>query len=98
MSALVSFHDAMTGIRVPRPSPARPSHPAEVELPTGTVTFLLTDIEGSTRLWETVPDAMKAALVLRQRVVVRVIQALGGVVVRSRGEGDRFVGVFPSAA
>src|SRR6266576_7309928 len=30
------------------------------ELPAGTVTFLLTDIEGSTRLWETVPDAMEA--------------------------------------
>src|SRR4051812_48971603 len=33
-----------------------------VDLPTGTVTFLLTDIEGSTRLWETAPDAMEAAL------------------------------------
>ena len=32
------------------------------DLPAGTVTFLLTDIEGSTRLWETVPDAMTEAL------------------------------------
>ena len=31
-------------------------------LPAGTVTFLLTDIEGSTRLWETVPEAMEVAL------------------------------------
>jgi hypothetical protein len=31
-------------------------------LPGGTVTFLLTDIEGSARLWETVPDAMEVAL------------------------------------
>jgi len=30
--------------------------------PTGTITFLFTDIEGSTRLWETHLDAMKAAL------------------------------------
>ena len=97
MSALVSFHDAMTGIRVPRPSPARPSHPAEVELPTGTVTFLLTDIEGSTRLWETVPDAMKAALELHNRLVTDVIETHGGVVVTSRGEGDSFFAVFPSA-
>jgi hypothetical protein len=32
------------------------------ELPAGTVTFLLTDIEGSTRLWETEPEAMEVAL------------------------------------
>src|SRR5215469_5805612 len=35
---------------------------AVADLPAGTVTFLLTDIEGSTRLWETVPEAMEAAL------------------------------------
>src|SRR5215510_13937113 len=35
--------------------------PGGVELPVGTVTFLLTDIEGSTRLWETVPEAVEAA-------------------------------------
>ena len=32
------------------------------ELPTGTVTLLLADVEGSTRLWETQPDAMTAAI------------------------------------
>ena len=32
------------------------------ELPTGTVTFLFTDLEGSTRLWEEQPEAMKGAL------------------------------------
>jgi class 3 adenylate cyclase len=31
-------------------------------LPTGTVTFLFTDIEGSTRLWEQHPEAMRQAL------------------------------------
>ena len=36
-------------------SAASPAGPDEAELPTGTVTFLLTDIEGSTRLWEAVP-------------------------------------------
>ena len=33
-----------------------------MSLPSGTVTFLFTDIEGSTRLWETHPAAMQAAL------------------------------------
>ena len=36
--------------------------PGGAELPVGTITFLLTDIEGSTRLWETVPEAMEVAL------------------------------------
>ena len=34
-------------------------------LPSGTVTFLFTDIEGSTTLWEQHPEAMRAALCLR---------------------------------
>src|SRR5215475_9468045 len=38
-------------------SPAGPGQPAD--LPAGTVTFLLTDVEGSTRLWESVPEAME---------------------------------------
>jgi predicted ATPase/class 3 adenylate cyclase len=97
MSALVSFQDAMTGIRAPRLSPARPTQRGEVELPAGTVTFLLTDIEGSTRLWETVPDAMEVALERHNRLVTEVIEGHGGVVVTSRGEGDSFFAVFPSA-
>src|SRR6266513_3636036 len=67
------------------------------ELPAGTVTFLLTDIEGSTRLWETVPDAMEAALERHNRLVTGVIDDHGGVVVTSRGEGDSFFAVFASA-
>ena len=39
------------------------------ELPAGTVTFLLTDIEGSTRLWETVPEAMEVALERHNRLL-----------------------------
>ena len=60
------------------------------ELPAGTVTFLLTDIEGSTRLWETVPDAMEVALELHNRLLGDVIAGHGGVVVTARGEGDSF--------
>src|SRR6266576_3337630 len=67
------------------------------ELPAGTVTFLLTDIEGSTRLWETVPHGMEVALERHNRLVTGVIEDHGGVVVTSRGEGDSFFTVFPSA-
>ena len=42
---------------------AGPGEPGEVDLPTGSVTYLLTDIEGSTRLWETVPEAMELSLI-----------------------------------
>src|SRR5256714_13296340 len=67
------------------------------ELPAGTVTFLLTDIEGSTRLWETVPEAMEVALERHNRIVTEVIDGHGGGGVTSRGEGDRFFAAFASA-
>src|SRR5262245_8889902 len=70
---------------------------AEVELPAGTVTFLLTDIEGSTRLWESVPEAMEEALERHNRLVTGVIEDHGGVVVTSRGEGDSVFAAFASA-
>jgi predicted ATPase/class 3 adenylate cyclase len=77
--------------------PAGPGESAGVGLPAGTVTFLLTDIEGSTRLWESVPDAMEVALERHNRLVTEVIGGHGGVVVTSRGEGDSFFAVFSSA-
>src|SRR5262249_41512217 len=71
--------------------------PGGAELPAGTVTFLLTDIEGSTRLWETVPEAMEVALGRHNRLRTEVIGEHGGVVVTSRGEGDSVFAAFPSA-
>jgi class 3 adenylate cyclase len=61
------------------------------------VTFLLTDIEGSTRLWETEPEAMEVALQRHDRLLAEVIAGHSGVVVISRGEGDSFFAVFHSA-
>jgi predicted ATPase/class 3 adenylate cyclase len=77
--------------------PAGTGEGGDAGLPAGTVTFLLTDIEGSTRLWETVPDAMEVALEAHNRLVAGMIGEHGGVVVVSRGEGDSFFAVFPSA-
>ena len=48
------------------------------ELPRGTVTFLFTDIEGSTRLWEEHPDAMQPALALHDEIVGAAIATHDG--------------------
>jgi len=65
-------------------------------LPAGTVTFLFTDIEGSTRLWETHADAMRAALARHDALLERAISAAAGYIFK-RG-GDSFCAVFIRAA
>jgi predicted ATPase/class 3 adenylate cyclase len=91
-----SFAGTAVSAGAPPVSSAGPGEPGEAELPAGTVTFLLTDIEGSTRLWETVAEAMEVALEQHNRLLSTVIEGQGGVVVTSRGEGDSFFAVFPS--
>src|SRR5215470_17964999 len=67
------------------------------EVPTGTVTFLFTDIEGSTARWERHPQAMRAALARHDALLQEGIAAQGGVVVTERGEGDSFFALFARA-
>jgi predicted ATPase/class 3 adenylate cyclase/DNA-binding CsgD family transcriptional regulator len=67
-------------------------------LPTGTVTLLLADVEGSTRLWETQPEQMTAALALLNRTVDHAIAAHDGVRPLEQGEGDSFVAAFARAS
>ncbi len=68
-----------------------------VDLPDGTVTFLFTDIEGSTSLWEEAPDSMMDALRLHDSTIDSATADHGGIPVKPRGEGDsRFI-VFTSA-
>ncbi len=67
-------------------------------LPTGTVTLLLADVEGSTRLWETQPEQMTAALALLSRTVNQAIAAHEGVRPLEQGEGDSFVAAFARAS
>jgi predicted ATPase/class 3 adenylate cyclase len=92
-----TFADATVSIDIPRRSAAGPGEPGGVELPAGTRTFLLTDIEGSTRLWESEPEAMEVTLQRHDRLLAEVIESHGGAVVTSRGEGDSFFAVFRSA-
>jgi class 3 adenylate cyclase len=66
-------------------------------LPTGTVTFLFTDVEGSTRLWEEHPEGMRRALVQHDAIIDAAVGGHRGVVVRPRGEGDSRFAVFARA-
>lgn len=66
------------------------------DLPTGTVTFLFTDIEGSTRLWEDRPDEMRAALARHDEIVRASIEGHGGHVFATGGDG--FAVAFAAAA
>ena len=68
------------------------------ELPTGTVTLLLADVEGSTRLWETQPDEMTAALARLNSAVADLVASHGGVRPVEQGEGDSFVVAFARAS
>ena len=56
-------------------------------LPTGTVTFLFTDLAGSTRLWQEHPEAMKPALARHDEIVRTAIEAHSGFVVKTTGDG-----------
>jgi predicted ATPase/class 3 adenylate cyclase len=67
-------------------------------LPEGTLTFFLTDIQGSTALWDRRPDAMGDLVARHDALLSSAIQRHGGHVVRSRGEGDSCFAVFSNAS
>jgi class 3 adenylate cyclase len=67
-------------------------------LPTGTVTLLLADVEGSTRLWETQPKEMSAAIARLDATLAELIAIHGGVRPVEQGEGDSFVLAFARAS
>ena len=68
------------------------------ELPTGTVTLLLADVEGSTRLWESQPDVMTAAVARLDATLADAVATHGGVRPVEQGEGDSFVIAFARVA
>lgn len=72
----------------------------ESALPRGRVTFLLGDVEGSTRLWDRNPSGTADAMERRDRIVAEVVARFGGLLPRDQGEGDSFFAVFddPGAA
>ena len=68
------------------------------ELPTGAVTLLLADVEGSTRLWETQPDGMTVAVARLDQAMSDLVTIHGGVRPVEQGKGDSFVIAFARAS
>lgn len=64
-------------------------------IPTGTVTFLFTDIEGSTKLWQEFPDQMKLNLEKHDTIMRQAIERNEGYVFKT--VGDAFCAAFPTA-
>lgn len=80
---------------MPRVSGAKEKSKRSVHVPTGTVTFLFTDIEGSTQRWEQHAEAMKAAVARHEQLVTAAIEQHGGYVFKMMG--DAFCAAFPTA-
>jgi class 3 adenylate cyclase len=68
---------------------------AMIDRPSGTATFLFTDVEGSTRLWQEDPDAMTAALARHDVMLRAAISEDGGYVFSTAG--DAFAAAFGRA-
>jgi class 3 adenylate cyclase len=65
-------------------------------LPSGVVTFVFSDIEGSTKLWESDPEGMRASLAQHDAIVRGIIEAADGTVFKLTGDG--FGAAFASAS
>jgi class 3 adenylate cyclase len=72
--------------------------PTQVGLPDGTVTFVFTDVVGSTELWDQAPKLMREAMVAHDELVESAVEANSGMLVRPRGEGDSRFAVFRRAS
>jgi class 3 adenylate cyclase len=73
-------------------------HELNAALPTGVVTFLLTDIVGSTRQWEADERSMSERLARHDLLMAEAVEAAGGRLLKARGEGDATFSVFTKAS
>jgi predicted ATPase/DNA-binding SARP family transcriptional activator len=92
---------ATQALLVPIHEPAAPSlaaPPAPQSLPSGTVTFLMAQIEGSAGLWEAHPEEMRAALTRYDVLFAGVIARHGGAILGGQGAGERCFAVFARAS
>jgi DNA-binding SARP family transcriptional activator len=69
--------------------------PDSAHLPSGTVSFLFTEVEGSTRLWDESPDVMSHAMPFHDELLRDAVESQGGFIVKNAGDG--FHAVFATA-
>src|SRR6202171_5199106 len=67
-------------------------------LPEGTITFMLTDLKGSTQAWESQPKAMRAAMARHDEILAAAVRDQKGERVEAGREGDSVLAVFRTAA
>ncbi|HUQ39313.1 MAG TPA: BREX system ATP-binding domain-containing protein [Acidimicrobiales bacterium] len=72
--------------------------PGQAALPSGVVTFMLTDVERSVGLWDSAPDAMASAVEVHDALVRRLVREGDGVLLKAGGEGDATLSVFRRAS
>jgi predicted ATPase/class 3 adenylate cyclase len=86
------------GAQWPVMSESLPDAPVVAALPTGTVTVLLSDVEGSTRLWEADAQEAARAITRHYELIGAAISLHGGLQPLEQGEGDSVVGAFARAS
>jgi hypothetical protein len=82
----IANFDAQPPIFTVKDLPIQPIADMKPNLPSGTVTFLFTDIESSTELWERYPEAMKAALARHDAILHEIVEAHHGRIIKTMGD------------
>jgi len=95
---------ATTGERTPSHASGTPPAPGfepslgpssyGTDLPSGLITYLFTDVQGSTPLWQQHPHEMQSVMARHDSLLTSAVESNGGTVVRPRGEGDSIFAVF----
>ena len=75
----------------------RAGAPGSAPPPSGVVTFLLSDVVGSTALWERSAAAMDRALARHDELIADCVGSHGGWLLKAKGEGDSTFSVFVRA-
>jgi len=95
---LAQDQELATPVAAPAIGDDREASSPPAELPTGVVTFVLTDIQGSSGLWEADAEAMAAALEVHDGLIASAVEANGGRLLKAKGEGDATLTVFRRAS